>query len=92
MMNLGTRRRLRLPALLALLLVGIWVGIGLVHEHTGAPTCQICNALQFTSADLVAPIVVAEPEPIALLAEPPTLPSAATPYLSTPPGRAPPLA
>jgi hypothetical protein len=91
MMTSETRRRLQLPALLALLLVGIWVGIGLVHEHTGAPTCQICNALQFSSADLAAPIVMAAPEPIALLTEPPTLPSAATPYLSTPPGRAPPL-
>ena len=91
-MNLGMRRHLRITALLALLLVGIWVGIVLVHEHTGVQRCEVCNALQFTSADLVAPIVVAEPEAVTLLAEPPALPSAATPYLSTPPGRAPPLA
>ena len=90
-MNLGMRR-LRLPALLALLLVGVWVGIGLVHEHTGAPTCQICNALQFGAADLVAPIVVVQPEAVAIPTAPPALPSAAAPYLPTPPGRAPPLA
>lgn len=91
-MSTRIRRNLWLPAALALLLVGVWIGIVLVHEHTGAPTCQVCTALQFTSADLVAPIVVAEPAAVALLPAPLTLPSAARPYPSTPPGRAPPLA
>ncbi len=91
-MSHAARRTLLLPAVLALLLVGVWIGIVLVHEHTGAPTCQVCNALQFTSADLGTPIVVAEPAVAALSPAPQTLPSAATPYPSTPPGRAPPLA
>ena len=91
MMNHRVKHHLRLPALLSLLLVGIWVGIGLVHEHTGAPTCQVCNAIQFTSADLVTPIVVVKPEPVTLVVAPEILPAAATPYLPTPPGRAPPL-
>ncbi|MEK7348731.1 MAG: hypothetical protein AABZ94_07640 [Candidatus Eisenbacteria bacterium] len=92
MMSTRIRRNLWLPTTLALLLIGVWAGIGLVHGHSGAPTCHVCNALQFTSADLVAPIGVAEPAAAALSSSPLTLPSAATPYPSTPPGRAPPLA
>ncbi|HEU4725315.1 MAG TPA: hypothetical protein VFU59_08465 [Candidatus Eisenbacteria bacterium] len=91
-MTLSRQRHLRVPALLALLLIGVWVGIGLVHEHTGAPTCQVCNALQFNAADLVAPITVGAPDAISVLADPVALPNAAAPYLATPPGRAPPLA
>ena len=86
------RRRLGLPALLALLLIGAWVCIGLVHEHNGSPTCQICNALQFAAADVVAPIAPMEPAAELQPITPASLPNAATPYLSTPPGRAPPLA
>lgn len=90
-MTLGMRC-LRVSTLLALLLLGVWVGIGLVHDHTGAPTCQVCNALQFASADLVAPTPVAAANSVARLETPSARASAATPYLPTHPGRAPPLA
>ncbi len=92
MMPLDLRRTLRLPAALALLLVAVWVGVGLVHEHTGAPTCQICNVMQFGSADLVAPIVIAEPAAAPVLTAPLRLPFAAKPHPPIPPGRAPPIA
>lgn len=92
MMPLGLRRTLRLPAALALLLIAAWVGVGLVHEHTGAPTCQICNVTPFGSADLVAPIVMAEPAAAPVLTAPLRLPSAARPHSPIPPGRAPPSA
>jgi len=92
MMTLGTRRNLRLLAALALVLVGVWATIVLVHEHTGVQPCHVCNALQFTSADLVTPIVVAEPAATEILPDPIARRVEAVPYLLTPPGRAPPLA
>ncbi|MEK7314883.1 MAG: hypothetical protein AAB011_01785 [Candidatus Eisenbacteria bacterium] len=92
MMLRGLRRTLWFPAALALLLIGVWVGVGLVHEHTGTPTCQICNVTPFGSADLVAPIVMAEPAAAPLLTALPILPSAARPHPPIPPGRAPPIA
>ena len=91
-MSLASHRHLRLPAVLALLLIGVWVGIGLVHEHTGAPTCQVCNVLQSTTADLVAPVVVGESIAVVILPAPPTLTPVTAHHPSTPPGRAPPLA
>ena len=91
-MMLRSRRHLGLPALLALLLIGAWVCIGVVHEHNGAPTCQICNALQFSAAVVVTPVALVEPTVATQPLAPAPLPAAATPYLSTPPGRAPPLA
>ena len=90
-MTLRMQRYLRISTLVALLLLGVWVGIGLVHEHTGAPTCQVCNALHYNSADLVTPIQVVRPESVVRLESPSELAIAATPYLPTPPGRAPPL-
>lgn len=87
-----TQRNLRLSAALALLLVGVWATIVLAHEHAGVQPCHVCNALQFTSADLVAPIVVAAPAAKAVRFVPLTLRSEATSYPRTPPGRAPPLA
>ena len=90
-MTLQMRRFLRASTLLALLLLGVWVGIGLVHEHTGAPTCQVCNALHYNAVDLVTPIMVVRPESVVRLEAFSALATAATPYLPTPPGRAPPL-
>lgn len=90
-MTLFSGRNLRLTAALALLLVGVWATIVLVHEHSGVQPCHVCNALQFTSAELVAPIVVAEPAATAVRPAPLELRSEAAPYLPTPPGRAPPL-
>jgi hypothetical protein len=91
-MMTSVRRQLGIPALLALLLIGAWVCIGIVHEHDGSPTCQICNALQFTAAVVVAPVALVAPTEQVQPLAPASLPNAATPYLSTPPGRAPPLA
>ena len=91
MMRLSRRHR-GLPALLALLLIGAWVCIGVVHEHNGGPTCQICSALQFSAAVVVAPVTLADPTVALQPVAPAPLPVAGTPFLSTPPGRAPPLA
>jgi hypothetical protein len=87
-----SRRHRGLPALLALLLIGAWVCIGVVHEHNGGPSCQICNALQFTAAVVVDPVTLTSPTVALTPVAPTPLPVAATPYFSTPPGRAPPLA
>jgi hypothetical protein len=92
MMMRTSRRHLGLPALLALLLIGAWVCIGVVHEHDGSPTCQICNALQGSAAVVVTPVALVEPTVAVQPLTPTPLPAAATPTLSTPPGRAPPLA
>ena len=86
------RRHLGLPALLALLLIGAWVCIGVVHEHNGSPTCQICNALQFAAAIPVAPISLDAPTEQAQAPAAAPVPIAAAAYRSTPQGRAPPLA
>jgi hypothetical protein len=86
------RKHAGLPALLALALVGIWVCVGLVHNHTGAPTCQICNALQFSTADLVAPPVFSAPTATAIAFLPAAAPSPAPAHHAVPQGRAPPTA
>ena len=88
-----SRRHRGLPAVLALLLIGVWVCIGLVHEHTGAPTCQICNALQFSASDLVTVAPLAAPLEVVAMGFVAPAPAAATAsHSSTPQGRAPPSA
>jgi len=91
-MMLRARKPLALPALLALLLIGAWVCIGVFHEHSGSPTCQICNALQFTAADVVSPAGLKAPAEVARALAPATLPAAISSEVSTPQGRAPPTA
>lgn len=88
------RSRGRLPffAGLALLLMGAWLAIGLAHGHPHDPSCQICSALQFTAAELVAPPTLAEPVAVEIeLATAPPARVAPTRH-TTPPGRAPPAA
>jgi hypothetical protein len=88
------RVRSRLPnwAALALVLMATWIAIGIVHGHPHDPSCQVCSALQFTSAELVATPILAAPVVVEL-----SLTSAAPTYVvstrhATPQGRAPPSA
>ena len=87
------RRTVRhaLPALVALLLFGIWVGAAILHEHPGAP-CQICRDLQASQVDVASPVepprVEAPPERLAE-SEPSTLVAL---LLTVPEGRGPPQA
>jgi hypothetical protein len=51
-----TRRLLRtVPALIALLLFGAWLGSSVLHEHPGRP-CQICKDLSASQADIASPV------------------------------------
>lgn len=51
-----TRRLLRtVPALLALLLFGAWLGSSVLHEHPGPP-CQICKDLSASQAVVASPV------------------------------------
>ena len=88
------RLRSRLPrwAALALVLMGAWVFIGIAHGHPHDPSCQVCSALQFTAAELVATPALAAPVVVQI-----ELPSATPVHVAstshaTPQGRAPPSA
>ena len=86
------RVRSRLPqwGVLALLLLGAWLAIGILHGHPHDPSCQICSALQFTAAELVAQPILAAPVAVELdLAPAPPARIASTSH-TTPQGRAPP--
>ncbi|HET9950567.1 MAG TPA: hypothetical protein VFS09_02105 [Candidatus Eisenbacteria bacterium] len=91
-MMLRVRGRLPFFAGLALLLMGAWLAIGLLHGHPHDPSCQICSALQYTAAELVAPPALAEPVAVEIeLAPAPPAHVAPTSH-ATPRGRAPPAA
>ena len=91
-MMLRVRGRLPTFGALALVLMGAWLAIGLLHGHPHDPSCQICGVLQFTAAELVAPPTVAEPAAAEFeLAAAATARVVSIDY-ATPKGRAPPTA
>ena len=51
----------RAPVLLALLLFGVWLCAGWLHEHPDASSCQVCKELAASAAEVVRFQAVPEP-------------------------------
>jgi hypothetical protein len=88
------RLKLRRPfaVVLTLTLFVGWLALGVAHHHADRPGCELCKAMQYSTADLARPAGPPTPaltaEPIALVA----VDAHAEQDLPLHRGRAPPLA